>query len=148
MAFFGSRLFLEKLLAVSSSLSRANFQRHLETLISDYGWRLFSASYNPNRIRLKQSLRSSSDSRTALKLWNRFRRKHNRTLISAKERRGRCFTRRHVASKIGRQFGNFTGKNLYQILRKVAYLKMNHTLLSSIPNFILKPKRYTLKPKT
>ena len=117
MTFFGSRLFLRKVLVLCQRrLVKSQALSLLNGIIrkSVRPSRLFTKSFNPNRIRANQVHKARRPRQLVMKLWQKMR----LTLpkIRFQDVDGEKFSKRHVFSTLGRKFGPFVGKNLFQIL--------------------------------
>ena len=116
IAFFGSRLFLTNLLRECQTHApndRCQFMRLVRQIVYHHqsnAWRLFTTSFNPNRINCFAVRRKRFDACAAHRLWCRFARKGTLKINMTGDRRA-------AFSAIGRAFGAFTGKNYWQLLR-------------------------------
>jgi hypothetical protein len=115
--FFGSRCFLKRLLDAlkdTVAVSSADFGKVLRDLVRRHKpspHRLFTTSFNPNRIRFFQVRRSKCRLTCMKKLWNSFARHKTKPLNLKSERR-------KLFCQLGRSMGAFTAKNYWQLLCK------------------------------
>ena len=116
MVHFGSRRFLEALNEEVRTQGKVT-NSVINKIIMDAPQPelLYTLSFNPNRIRRyeisKKTIRSKH--RLTKKKWRRCQ-----SWLKPMSFAGGRITQRWAASQLGRQLGAFTGKNMYQLLRK------------------------------
>lgn len=119
------RTLRRKLAAPGVCFTRAGLAELLDDMISKTinPERLFSASFNPNRIRRRQVRRSKTPHRLAGALWRKFARKFRKrisyTCHSPMFHRRVRKTRRTLMLELSAKLGSFTAKNYFQILRRL-----------------------------
>lgn len=124
MGFFGSRLFLTTLTEQMQTTllgSKSAVARAIASVVCEceHPSLLFSASFNPARIHKSKLLKCKdilTAQRQTMKMWKDFQKICSQHFALRR-------SRRHVASSLGRKFGSFTGKNLYQILSRASLEK-------------------------
>jgi hypothetical protein len=116
IAFFGSRAFLTTLMQecqIQAPKDRCQFMRLVRRVVYQHqskAWRLFTTSFNPNRINCFAVRRKRFDACAAHRLWRHFAKKGTLKINMRGDRRA-------AFSAVGRAFGAFTGKNYWQLLR-------------------------------
>lgn len=123
MVFFGSRVFLTKLKdAVNSPAwnfrTRTQCVRNIAAIVTatQSPAELFTRSFCPNRIRFRQIKKSTKPHKQCRKLWFALAKKTRN--FSLKLSNQFYKSKKKVASEWGRRIGAFSGKNMYQILKR------------------------------
>ena len=112
MVFFGSRMFLT---ALQSACDSGVDNKVVVRLIrrSEQPARLFTPSFNPNRIRRNQirKMQNASHQRLATEhLWKKF-------LTKARSHLNLDVSRRYLSWQLSSRMGSFSGKNCFQLCR-------------------------------
>jgi hypothetical protein len=121
ISFFGSRKCLHEIkqlvLDSAGDLNSRNFRKRVLALIKGtcfpHTW--FSRSFNPNRIKHRQVKKAKRPHQLAARLFSKFCRKLPWKAWGLHKKK-RC-TKRTAASFLGRAFGNFVGKNFFQLIK-------------------------------
>lgn len=123
IVFFGSASFMTNLEKEVAQLTANTFNIRLKHIIAstERSWRVFTNSFNPNRIRRNRVLKAKREglnfSLLPFRMWKAWIAKKHMSALKLTVGRA-VFSRRMVASRLGRTFGSFSCKNALQILRR------------------------------